>query len=117
MANPNIVNVAAIYGQTALVVAGATPTTIVTNSAGSNTVCKIDSLYCSNSDNASPYLITIDIFRSSTAYNVASAITVPVGSTLDVLSKQVWLLEGDVLRATANAASKITVSCGYEVIS
>ena len=117
MANPNIVNVAAIYGQMALVSAGATPTTIVTNSAASNTVCKIDSLYCSNGDNASSYLITIDVFRSSTAYNVASSITIPTGATLDVLSKQLWLLEGDTLRATANAASKITVACGYEVIS
>jgi hypothetical protein len=117
MGNPNIVNVAAIYGQTALVTAGATPTTVVTNSAGSNTVCKIDSLYCSNNDMTSTYLITIDLYRSSTAYNVATQISIPSGATLDVLSKQLWLLEGDVLRATANAASKITVACGYEVIS
>jgi hypothetical protein len=117
MANPNIVNVAAIYGQTALVTAGATPTTVVANAGGSGTVCKIDSLYCSNGDNTNSYLITIDVYRSSTAYNVASSITIPTGATLDVLSKQLWLLEGDTLRATANAASKITIACGYEVIS
>lgn len=117
MANPNIVNVSTIYANTAVVSAGATATTIVANGAGSNSVYKIDGLYCANNDNASSYLITIDLYRSSTAYNVASAVTIPVGATLDVLSKQLWLLEGDTLRATANTASKITVVCSYEVIS
>ena len=117
MANPNIVNVSSIYANTACFSAGATATTIVSNPAASNSVYKIDGVYCANNDNASSYLITIDIYRSSTAYNVASAITIPVGATLDVLSKQLWLLEGDSLRATANTASKITVTCSYEVIS
>jgi len=117
MANPNIVNVSSIYANTACFSAGATPTTIVTNGAGSNSVYKIDGLYCANNDNASSYNITIDIYRSSTAYNVASNITIPTGATLDILSKQLWLLEGDSLRATANAASKITITCSYEVIS
>lgn len=117
MANPNIVNVSSILASTAAISAGNTATTIVANGSGSNSVYKIDGLYCANNDNTSPYLITIDLYRSSTAYNVASAITVPVGATLDVLSKQLWLVEGDTLRATANAASKITVVCSYEIIS
>lgn len=117
MANPNIVSVANIYAYTALVSAGATPTTVVTNGATSNSVYKIDGLYCSNNDMTSSYLITIDVYRSATAYNVATQITVPSGATLDVLSKQLWLQEGDTLRATGNAANKITVACSYEVIS
>ena len=117
MANPNIVNVANIYAYTACFSAGATPTTIVTNGAGSNSVYKIDGIYCANNDPASSYNITIDLYRSSTAYNVASNISIPSGATLDILSKQLWLIEGDVLRATANTASKITVTCSYEVIS
>jgi hypothetical protein len=117
VANPNIVNVSSIYANTALFQAGATPTTIVSNPAASNAVYKIDGLYCSNTDMTSSYLITIDVYRSSTAYNVATQITVPSGATLDILSKQLWLLEGDSLRATGNAASKITVTCSYEVIS
>ena len=78
MANPNIVNVAAIYGQMALVSAGATPTTIVTNSAASNTVCKIDSLYCSNGDNASSYLITIAYYIQLAVHVLREATYIPV---------------------------------------
>ena len=117
MANPNIVNVSTILANTAAISAGATATTIVANGAGSNSVYKIDGLYCANNDNASSYNITIDLYRSSTAYNVASNISIPTGATLDILSKQLWLVEGDTLRATANTASKITVVCSYEIIS
>ena len=116
MANPNIVNVSSIYANTAVLSAGATATTIVSNPAASNAIYKIDGLYCANNDNAAQYNITIDLYRSSTAYN-ASNVSVPTGATLDVLSKQLWLLEGDTLRATASAANKITITCSYEVIS
>lgn len=116
MANPNIVNVATIYGQTAVLLCSTSPANVVVNGAASNTVVKLDSLYCSNGDNLAGYAVTIDLFRSSTAYNVASSITVPSGATLDVLSKQIWLQEGDALRAYSNTASKITVVCSYEVI-
>lgn len=117
MANPNIVNVSSIYANTSVLTAGATATTIVANGAGSNSVYKIDGLYCANNDNTTQYNITIDLYRSSTAYNVASNVSIPTGATLDVLSKQLWLLEGDTLRATASAANKITITCSYEVIS
>lgn len=117
MANPNIVNVANIYAYTAVQNATTTPTAIVTNNAGSNTVVKVDGLYCSNTNSATQFLVTIDLYRSSTAYNVATQIAIPYNATLDVLSKQIWLQEGDSLRVTANAASAITAVCSYEVIS
>jgi hypothetical protein len=117
MANPNIVNVASIYGQTTVTTCSTSPANIAVNATGSNSVVKVDTVYCSNSDNTTGYTVTIDLQRGGTAYNVASSITVPSGGSLDVLSKQVWLLEGDVMRAYSNAASKIQVVCSYEVIS
>jgi hypothetical protein len=117
MTAPNLANVSSILANTAVVSAGATATTIVSNPAASNSVYKIEGLYCSNNDPSSNYLVTIDIYRSSTAYNVATNLSIPIGSTLDVLSKSIYLLEGDTLRATGNTASKITVTCSYEVLS
>ena len=117
MANPNIVNVTNIYAYTAVNNATTSPITIVANSAGSNSVVKVDGLYCSNTNSATQFLVTIDLYRSSTAYNIATQIAVPFNATLDVLSKQIWLQEGDSLRVTANAASAITTVCSYEVIS
>lgn len=117
MANPNLANVSSILGNTAVVSAAATATTIVANPAASNSIYRIEGLYCSNNDPVSTYNVTIDLYRSSTAYNVATNIGIPISATLDILSKPIYLLEGDTLRATGNAASKITVTCSYEVMS
>ena len=117
MAAPNIVNVTTITGKTAVVAVGTSATTVVANSAASNKVLKINALYVANVDGTSNAEITIDIFRSSTAYRIANTIVVPADSTLDVITKAIYLEEGDTLRATANAAGDLEVVCSYEEIS
>lgn len=116
MANPNIVNVTAIYGQLAVQAVTTSATAIVTNSAASNKVLKINALYISNivASNAN---ITIDIFRSSTAYRLVKDLIVPTGSTINVLDKSIYLLEGDSLRVTASANSSLEAVCSYEDIN
>ncbi len=59
----------------------------------------------------------IDIFRSSVAYHIAKTVNVPADATIDVISKAVYLEEGDVLRLTANAVSDLEAVCSYEEIS
>ena len=44
MAAPNIVNVSAIYGKTGVLVVTTSPTAIITNSAASGKVFKVDSI-------------------------------------------------------------------------
>ena len=117
MAAPNIVNVTTITGKTAVQIAGVSATAIVSNSAGSNQVVKVNALYAGNVDAAIAYDLTVDLFRSSTAYRFVATVSVPAKSTLDVLSKAIYLEEGDSLRLTASSASKIEVVASYEVIS
>ena len=117
MAAPNIVNVATITGKTAVQAVGTSATAIVTNSASSNKVFKVNALYVSNVDGINNAEITVDLYRSSTAYHVAKTITVPADATLDVLAKAIYLEEGDALRLTANAASDLEAVCSYEEIS
>lgn len=117
MANPNIVNVTSIYGKMATQVVAATATAIVTNSSGSGKVLKINALYAGNTDASLNYDLTADVYRSSTAYRFACAITVPSKATLDVISAPIYLEEGDSLRLTASTASKIEAVCSYEEIS
>lgn len=117
MAAPNVVNVTTIIGKTAVQAVGTSATAIVTNSSGSNKVLKINALYVSNVDGTTAYEINVDLFRSSTAYHIAKTITVPADASLDVLSKAIYLEEGDSLRLTANTASKLEAICGYEEIS
>jgi hypothetical protein len=117
MAAPNIVNVATIIGKTAVQAVGTSATAIVTNNSGSNKVFKVNALYVSNVDGTSAADITVDLFRSSTAYRIAFTVVVPADAVLDVLSKAIYLEEGDSLRLTASAANDLEAVCSYEEIS
>lgn len=117
MAAPNIVNVATITGKTAVMAVTTSASAIVTNSAASNKVFKINALYVANIDGTNACDLTVDIFRSSTAFRIASTVSVPADSTLDVISKAIYLEEGDALRLTAGANSDLEAVCSYEEIS
>ena len=117
MAAPNLLNPSTIIGKTAVQSVGTSATAIVTNSAASGKALKVNALYVSNIDGTDNADITIDIFRSSTAYHIGKTIVVPADATLDVISKPIYLEEGDTLRLTANAASDLEAVCSYEDIS
>ena len=117
MANPNIVNVTAIYGTTYVQAVGTSATAIVSNAGGSGTVIKLDALYVGNIDTSASYKITVDLYRSATAYNMLYQISIPAGAGLDVLSKSIFLQEGDSLRLTADTAGKLQAVASGEVIS
>jgi hypothetical protein len=71
----------------------------------------------SNVDGTANAEVNVDLFRSSTAYHIAKTVVVPADASLDVLSKPIYLEEGDSLRLTANVASDIEAVCSYEEIS
>jgi hypothetical protein len=116
MANPNIVNVTSIYGTTAVQAVSNTLTALVTNAAASGSVYKIDSLILSNNDTAG-HTVTVDVYRSTTSYPISKNVSVPSGAMYDVLTKFIYLNEGDALRVSADASSVVTAVCSYEVIS
>jgi hypothetical protein len=117
MAAPNIVNVATITGKTAVQAVGTSATAIVSNSGGSGKVFKVNALYVANVDGSAAADITVDLYRSSTAYPIASTISVPADATLDIMSKAIYLEEGDSLRCTASASGDLVAVCSYEEIS
>jgi hypothetical protein len=117
MAAPNIVNVSTITGKTAVQAVTTSATAIVTNSSASGKVFKVNALYVSNVDGTNAADVNVDIFRSSTAYHIAKTVSVPADATLDVISKAIYLEEGDSLRLTAGADSDLEAVCSYEEIS
>lgn len=117
MAAPNIVNVTTITGKTAVLAVTTSATAIVTNSGSSGQVYKINALYVSNVDGINNADLNVDIYRSSTAYHVAKTVNVPADATLDVISKSIYLEEGDSLRLTASANSDLEAVCSYEIIA
>lgn len=117
MAAPNIVNVSTIYGKTAVQLCSTSATAILTNGSGSGKVLKVDSLYVANVDGVNPIDLTVDLFRSSTAYRLAYTVVVPADASISVLDQLVYLEEGDSLRLTAGAVSSLEAVCSYEDIS
>jgi hypothetical protein len=117
MAAPNIVNTTQIFGKTAVQSVGTSATAIVSNTAGSGKVFKVNALYLSNIDGSVAVNVNVDLFRSSVAYSLAYTIVVPADATLDFLSKSIYLEEGDALRLTASAAGDLQAICSYEEIN
>lgn len=117
MAAPNLLGATTITGKTAVQAVGTSAASIVTNSAASGKVLKVNALYVSNVDGTDNADVDVSILRSSTSYHVAKTITVPADATLDILSKPIYLEEGDALQLLASAASDLEAVCSYEEIS
>jgi hypothetical protein len=114
--NPNIVNVTSIYGGTATTIASNSLTALVTNAAASGTIIKVDTLIFTNIDSAG-HTVTADVYRSPTSYPISYNVSVPPAAIYDAMAKYIYLLEGDVLRVSADVASKVSVVCSYEIIA
>jgi len=118
MAAPNVVNVTTITGKTDVLDVTDTATAVTTNAASSGQVYKIGSLVISNIDGTNDDQITVDLYRGSTAYHIASTVAVPANSTLVLISKDnsIYMEEGDELRCTAATNSVLQAVCSYEII-
>jgi hypothetical protein len=127
MANPNIVNVSTIYGNTSstLISSTADPfaTALVNNAASSGKIYKINSIIAANVDGTAAADITIKIFSQDdlggTGTAIASTISVPADATLIITDKSTsfYLLEDKSIGATASAANDLVVTCSWEEIS
>ena len=124
MANPNIANVAAIYGNNASVSLTTTNATlIVENVAASGKVYKINMITVANVDGTNACDITISKYSEDniggTAYPIVSTISVPADATLIVLDKttSIYLKEDESIGATAGTASDLVVTASWEEIN
>lgn len=124
MANPNIVNVAAIYGNSSSTSLSTTSaTSLVSNAASSGKVFKINSIVVANVDGTTAADITINVYSQAslggTAYPLASTISVPADSTLIVTDKTTsfYLLENQSIGATAGTASDLVVTASWEELN
>lgn len=123
MANPNIVNVTSIYGNTSyLIPSGTSATTWTALTPASGTVNKIDNLVVSNVT-TSAAVVTVSVNSATggggTAYRIAYQISVPAGASLIVIDKTTAIYLGEsqsiVVTSGTNAALECTAS--YEAIT
>jgi len=119
MAAPNIVNVATIKGNTAVLAVTTSPANIVSNIASSGKVYKINTLIVANVDGTNAADITGSLYRDGTEWNFSSTISVPADSAIVLIDKSsaLYLEEGDAIRLTASADDDLEAICSYEEIS
>jgi hypothetical protein len=127
MANPNIVSVTSIKGESVGFNLSATTTTTLMTVA-SDKVVKINRITVANVDGTNAADVTVSItksnftpdgisnFDTSGTFFIAKTISVPADSTLVLLDTPIYLMEGDVLKGGAGAASDLDLFVSYESI-
>lgn len=121
MANPNIVSVTSIYGKTVGAALTTVSADILTNSAASNKIFKVNTILISNVDginNATADVLFYDA-SATTSYYITELVVVPAASTLKVITKDsfIYLEEGDKISALASANNDLQIIISYEDIS
>ena len=119
MSAPNIMALSSITGKTDVLAITNSPAAITTNTAASGKCYKINSLVISNISGSVSGDVTVDVYRSSTAYRLAYLVTVSPKSALVIVGRDspLYLEEGDAIRLTASANSVLEGVCSYEVLS
>lgn len=120
MAAPNIVAVTEIYGKSAGKALTTSAQTIVSNSASSGKVYKVNTLMIANKDGTNSADATATLVKSGgSSFKLASTVAVDADSTLVVISKDnsVYLEEGDSITVQASASGDLDAVCAWEELN
>ena len=127
MANPNLINVSSVLGANAGFNLTDTATaTLITVAA--DKLVKINRISCANVDGTNS--ADVDLFvdgmgtgttggattgADATVY-LAKTVTVPADTTLVLLDTPIYLMEGDILKGGASAASDLDLFVSFEIL-
>jgi hypothetical protein len=123
MANPNIVNVTSIYGNTSYLIpttTSVTTWTALTPAVG--TVNKVNNIVASNVT-GSAVNVTVSIKSAisggGTAYRIAFQISVPANASLIIVDKttSIYVGEAQSIVATVGTANAIELTASYEALT
>jgi hypothetical protein len=123
MANPNIVNVTSILGNSLSVAVGTSATQLASNAASSNKVFKINSIVVANIDGTNAADITVNIYSAAalggSPIAIVSTISVPADASLIVTDKTTtfYLLENQSIGAIAGTSGDLVATASWEEIS
>ena len=127
MANPNIVNVTSIYGES---IGEALTTTVGTDimTVAADKLVKINYISVCNDHGSTTTVVTVAINKAGFTSDgigsgednaavifLCSTVDCPADDVLVVIDKPIYLMEGDVLEAGANPATA-DIFISYEVI-
>jgi hypothetical protein len=120
MANPNIVNVSYIYGNTSTLAISSSTANIVQNAANSFTLYKINSLMVTNINTFSSAIsVTVQLNQSGANTIIAQNMVVPANSSLVILGKDtpIYLLENSSIQMSAGSNNSLNAFISYEQLS
>jgi hypothetical protein len=124
MANPNIVSVTSILGNTTfLTPADTSANVLLSNAASSGNVLKINQIVAANVNGSSAVDTTVTINSAAagggTAYPIVSTVSVPADASLIVVDKTtaIYLMEDQSIVVTSGSANDIAYTISYEAIS
>ena len=124
MANPNIVSVTSILGNTTfLTPADTAANVLLSNAASSGNVYKINQIVCANVDGTNAVDCTVTINSAAagggTAYPIVSTVSVPADASLVVVDKTtaIYLMEDQSIVVTSSSANDLAFTISYEAIS
>lgn len=119
MTAPNLRDPLAIVGKTDGYAVTDSLAAALSNSAASDKVLKVNSVYCANVDGAAAADVDLTYYNGATDFYIAKTIAVPADATQVLISKDapIYLEEGDSLRAKASASGDLELVISYEEIS
>ena len=125
MANPNIVSVNSIFGNTTGIALTTTLTTVLlANGTSSGKVFKIESIMVANVDGTNAADVSIDFHTAAngtagSSFALAATISIPADATLNLVDKNstFYLMENQSIIGGASANSDLEVVIAYEDIS
>jgi hypothetical protein len=127
MANPNIVSVSSIKGESIGFNLGTTTTTTLMT-VSTDKIVKINRISCANVDGTNNAELTLSVtkanytpdgisnFDTSGTFFLAKEIVIPAGGTVIILENPLYLQETDVLKGGASSASDLDLVISYESI-
>ena len=123
MANPNIVNVTSIFGNTSYLIpatTAATTWTALTPSVG--TVNKVNNIVAANvTGSAVPVTVSVNSATGGggTAYRIAYQISVPANASLIIADKTTsfYVGEGQSVVVTVGTSNAIELTASYEALT
>jgi hypothetical protein len=127
MAAPNIVSVSNILGKSNVANVTTVSSSVIVNAVNSGKVFKINTLIVSNVDGTNAGNVSVELFKfgaqnvdtglGNTTYAIANTVTVPAKSSLDILSKSLYLEEGDQIKVKGDANNRLHFISSFEEIS
>jgi hypothetical protein len=118
MANPNIVTVTTIYGNTGTLAVSSVTTNVVSNPASSGSVYKINLLTVSNiSTNSYAMTAELNIAGSNTA--LVKNVVIPSNSALSIIGRDttMYLLENSSIQLSTLQNTAFQAICSWDQIS